>query len=83
MSNNKLPNWCAKSVNDANIQENLKENSIQDDYKKLTRENECYRKELHVLRHKLEASKALNETLEQLLIQYEPRLWNNLSNRWR
>lgn len=81
MSNNKLPNWYAKSVNDAYIQENLKENSIQDDYKKLTRENESYRKELHVLRHKLEDSKALNEILGQLLIQYKPKLWNNLSNR--
>ncbi|XP_072765403.1 uncharacterized protein Spindly [Anoplolepis gracilipes] len=70
-----------ESVNDTKFEEYLEESSIQDDYKKLKHENECYRQELHVLRLKLETCAALNkelqetnETLEQSVVEYRTKL---------
>lgn len=61
----KLPNLCGESTNDTKIEEHLEESFIQDDYKKLKHEIECYRQQLHVLRLKLEASEALNKELQE------------------
>ncbi|EFN79579.1 hypothetical protein EAI_01278 [Harpegnathos saltator] len=70
-------------LRDENVTDNTKDEEyldessiVQDDYKKLKQENECYRQELYVLRFKLKASEALeeelqeaNEALEQSLAQ--------------
>ncbi|XP_032674380.1 protein Spindly-like [Odontomachus brunneus] len=69
---------CDENITDnSKNEEYLEENSmVQDDYKKLKQENECYQQELYVLRLKLKAKEALekelqetNETLEQSLAQ--------------
>lgn len=73
-----MSEFCDGNVTDnTKNEEYLEESSIiQDDYKKLKQENECYQQELHVLRLKLKAGEALekelqeaNESLEQSLAQ--------------
>lgn len=61
----KLPNLGGESAIDVKVEERLEESLIQDDYKKLKHENECYLQQLHVLRLKLEASEALNKELQE------------------
>ncbi|XP_011259182.1 protein Spindly-like [Camponotus floridanus] len=61
----KLPNLGGESAIDVKVKECLEESLIQDDYKKLKHENECYLQQLHVLRLKLEASEALNKELQE------------------
>lgn len=77
----KLPDLYDESSNDTRIEDYLEESSIQDNYKKLKHEYECYQQEMHVLRLKLEASEALNkelqetnETLEQSIDQYRMKM---------
>ncbi|KAL6439517.1 hypothetical protein ACFW04_003966 [Cataglyphis niger] len=77
----KLPDLYDESANDTRIEDYLDESSIQDNYKKLKHEYECYRQEMHVLRLKLEASEALNkelqetnEILEQSVDQYRMKM---------
>ncbi|EZA60955.1 hypothetical protein X777_08167 [Ooceraea biroi] len=51
---------------DTGLEQQLEESLIvQDDYKKLKQENECYRQQLHVLRLKLAASNALEKELQE------------------
>lgn len=72
-----LSEMCDETANNTKTEKYLEENStVQDDYKKLKQENECYRQELYVLRLKLQASDALgkelqeaNDALEQSLAQ--------------
>ncbi|XP_014479562.1 PREDICTED: protein Spindly-like isoform X2 [Dinoponera quadriceps] len=72
-----MSEMCDENMTDKKNEECLEESSIvQDDYKKLKQENECYRQELYVLRLRLKASEALekelqeaNEALEQSLEQ--------------
>lgn len=85
----KLPNLPGKSAIDVKVEEHLEESLIQDDYKKLKHENECYRQQLHVLRLKLEASEALNkelqernEALEQSVNQHAMKI-NKIFAEWK
>lgn len=81
---------CDESVTDnSKNEEYLEENSIvQDDYKKLKQENECYQQEIYVLRLKLKAREVLekelqetNEALEQSLAQCTTKAEKILAER--
>lgn len=81
---------CGENVTDnTKNEEYLEESSIvQDDYKKLKQENECYRQELYVLRLKLKAIEAVgkelqeaNEALEQSLEQSTTKTEKVLTER--